>query len=157
MFTSDLTVVLVPPIGRNFEVGVEAADVVGATIKINENLGELDLGKIDEEYIMGPDMNAILAKTVLDGDQMESIRDKSLYLIHTVIYSERFELKGNRRQEVYYISLNNNRFLTFEEIIHLICMALCSAIFVGLVHILTYFVLLWCPLIYLICSIFHIC
>lgn len=85
---------------RNFEVGVEAADVVGATIKINENLGELDLGKIDEEYIMGPDMNAILAKTVLDGDQMESIRDKSLYLIHTVIYSERFELKGNRRQEI---------------------------------------------------------
>ena len=65
-----------------------------------EDLGFLDLGRIDQDYIKDPDLREILANTKLDINKAEVFEDKKLRLITSVIYSERFEIKGNRESEV---------------------------------------------------------
>ena len=82
------------------EAGLEAAKYAGAKIKIIDNLGKLVLGKIDQEYIDDPDIREILANTILDVNKMKPLKAEKLRLIIAVIYSERFELKGNRAFEV---------------------------------------------------------
>ena len=73
---------------------------MGTTIAINQELGKLDLGKIDQEYVTDPDLRDILAETELDANKMREYEGQKLGLITSVIYSERFELKGNRKMEV---------------------------------------------------------
>ncbi|CAH3174123.1 unnamed protein product, partial [Porites lobata] len=76
------------------EVGIKAANCASASIKISEDLGFLDLGRIDQDYIKDPDLREILADTKLDINKAEVFEDKKLRLITSVIYSERFEIKG---------------------------------------------------------------
>ena len=73
---------------------------MGTTIAINQELGKLDLGKIDQEHVTDPDLRDILAETELDANKMREYEGQKLGLITSVIYSERFELKGNRKMEV---------------------------------------------------------
>ena len=60
------------------------------------------LGRIDQEYIRDPDLREILAKTDLDNEKTGVFEDQQLSLIISVIFSERFEVKGNRRNKVFY-------------------------------------------------------
>lgn len=69
-------------------------------LKISYDLGELELGELDEEYFIDPDLDSILQETVLDTKMMKRFENEELRLIYSVIYSERFELKGKRQSEV---------------------------------------------------------
>lgn len=82
------------------EVGLKAADMVEGNLKISYDLGELELGKLDKEYFNDPDVDSILQETELDTGKMKRFENEKLYLIYSVIYSERFELKGKRQCEV---------------------------------------------------------
>ncbi|CAH3194976.1 unnamed protein product, partial [Porites evermanni] len=83
----------------SFAVGVQAANIANIQIKINEDLGSLELGGIDQEYILDPDLRDVLAKTELDINKIEVFEDQQLRLITSVIYSQRFAVKGNRKNE----------------------------------------------------------
>ncbi len=74
--------------------------MVEGKLKISYDLGELELGKLDEEYFNDPDMDSILQETELDAKKMTRFENEELRLIYSVIYSERFELKGKRQCEV---------------------------------------------------------
>lgn len=69
-------------------------------LKISYDLGELELGELDEEYFIDPDLDSILQETVVDTKMMKRFENEELRLIYSVIYSERFELKGKRQSEV---------------------------------------------------------
>ncbi|KAL9982634.1 hypothetical protein ACROYT_G004703 [Oculina patagonica] len=89
-------------IGASSHVSVklEAAKTVKVNVKVDDELGELELGKLDEEYLKDPDLREVLAKTALDANRMEGLEDQKLRLIYSVIYSERFLLKGKRQHEI---------------------------------------------------------
>ena len=86
-------------------VKLEAGKFVKVNIKIADDLGELELGKLDQEFFRDPDLREILAKTTLDVDRMKVLEDQKLRLIYSVIYSERFLLKGHRQHEVFIWSI----------------------------------------------------
>ena len=70
-------------------------------MKVTDDFGQLELGKLDEEYFKEPDLRDLLAKTVLDANTMEGLEDQKLRLIYSVIYSEKLLLKGRRKHEVF--------------------------------------------------------
>ena len=77
------------------------AGYAGEAIKLNEDKGVLALGNWDQKYIEDPDLRGILANTELDADKMKSFAEcDKLLLVTSVIYSEKFELKGERMQQV---------------------------------------------------------
>lgn len=88
------------PLFSRVEFGIKAANCASASIKISEDLGFLDLGRIDQDYINDPDLREILADTKLDLNKAEVFEDKKLRLITSVVYSERFEIKGKIKSEV---------------------------------------------------------
>ena len=59
------------------------------------------LGRIDQEYIRDPDLREILAKTDIDNEKAGVFEGQQLSLIISVIFSERFEVKGKRRNKVF--------------------------------------------------------
>ena len=69
-------------------------------LKISYDLGQLELGKLDREYFNHPDLKSILQGTELETEEMKEFENEKLHLIYSVIYSERFELKGKRHREV---------------------------------------------------------
>ena len=90
---------------RNYQLGLEAANYAITKIKMNQDLGDLELGKIDQEYVTVPDLRRMLADTELNSNMMKVFKGCKMRLITKVIYSERFEVKGKRKNEVLY---NNN-------------------------------------------------
>ena len=80
---------------------MEAGKCVKIKIKTADDLGELELGKLDQEYIKDPDLRELLHMTTLDGRKMESLEGQKLRLAYSVIYSEKFVLKGKRGHEVF--------------------------------------------------------
>ena len=76
-----------------------------AKIEISEELGVLELGKIDGEYIADPDLRRMLKDAELDSNLMKQFEGCKLRLITKVIYSERLEVKDNRKREVLYYNL----------------------------------------------------
>ena len=87
------------------ELGIEIGNFVDAMTEIREELGRLELGKIDEEYIGDLDLRRMLADAELDSNLMKALEGCKLRLITKVIYSERLEVKGNREREVLYYNL----------------------------------------------------
>ncbi len=85
----------------NVSVKLDAAKTVKVNVKVEDDLGELELGKLDQEYFKDPDLRELLAKTALDADRMKGLKDQKLYLIYSVFYSERLLLKGKRKHEVF--------------------------------------------------------
>ena len=83
------------------DVRLEAGKCVKIKIKTADDLGELELGKLDQEYIKDPDLRELLDMTTLDGRKMESLEGQKLRLAYSVIYSEKFVLKGKREHEVF--------------------------------------------------------
>lgn len=82
-------------------VEIEAGKYVKVNLEVTDDLGELELGKLDQERFKDPDLRDILAKTVLDANRMEGLEDQELRLIYSVIYSERLLLNGKRKHEVF--------------------------------------------------------
>ena len=69
-------------------------------LKISYELGELELGKLDQEYFIDPVLEDILKESELDAEKMKRYENEELHLIYSVIYSERFQLKGKREYKV---------------------------------------------------------
>ena len=76
-----------------------------AKIEISEERGVLELGKIDAEYITDRDLRRMLKDAELDSNLMKEFEGFNLRLITKVIYSERLQVKGNRKKEVLYYNL----------------------------------------------------
>ena len=70
------------------------------SLTIDDNLGDLQLGKVSQEYISDPDLRKILTSFDLDTNKMNHLQDQELLLVTSVVYSERFEVQGNRQQDV---------------------------------------------------------
>jgi len=79
---------------------------VKVNVKIADVLGELELGKLDQEYFKHPDLHELLEKTALDVNRMKSLEDQKLRLIYSVIYSEKFALRGRREHKVFVLVVN---------------------------------------------------
>ena len=73
----------------------EVGDCFQGSIRINDELGFLVLGKLDQEYICDADLREILANAELDRNKIPASKETQLRLITSVVYSERFEHKGN--------------------------------------------------------------
>ena len=94
-----LNVIILCFLFSTVEIETQAADCVNAGIRMENDLGFLHLGKIDQEYIQDPDLREILEKTVLDSNKTGVFED--LRLITSVIYSQCFVVKGKRKKEVF--------------------------------------------------------
>ena len=70
------------------------------TLTIDDNLGDLQLGKVSEEYISDSDLRKILTSFDLDTNKMSCLKDQELLLVTSVVYSERFKVQGNRKHLV---------------------------------------------------------
>ncbi|XP_027039730.1 uncharacterized protein LOC113668047 isoform X2 [Pocillopora damicornis] len=81
------------------DIGFITAMVEG-NVKIHYDMGELELGKLDQEYFKDPDLDYILQETELDKRKMARLEDEELHLIYSVIYSEKFHLGGKISQEI---------------------------------------------------------
>ena len=67
----------------------------------DDDKGVLELGILSQKYIDDPDLRGILANTGMDATKMKPFAEcDKLLLITSVIYSEKFELKGERKQQV---------------------------------------------------------
>lgn len=87
---------------RDNEFDIDVPGLGGGTIKLCENQGIVALGKLSQTYIDDPDLRGILANAELDANKMKTFQEcDKLLLITSVIYSEKFELKGKRMKEVY--------------------------------------------------------
>ncbi|XP_067035741.1 uncharacterized protein [Acropora muricata] len=87
------------PVNSDRSIDVNVSDVGEVKLTTADHLGVLLLGKIREEYITDLDLRGILSRTVLDADKMTPYQDQELFLITSVVYSEKFEVVGERRQE----------------------------------------------------------
>ena len=68
---------------------------------MDDEKGVLALGNLSHKYIDDPDLRGILANAELDASKMNSFAESDkLLLITSVIYSEKFELKGERMHQV---------------------------------------------------------
>ena len=82
------------------EVIVDVGETGEITLTIDDNLGDLQLGKVSQEYISDPDLRVILRSFELDTNKMSYLQGHELRLVTSVVYSERFEVQGNRKHEV---------------------------------------------------------
>ena len=69
-------------------------------LKFSDVLGDLELGKLTEEYYMDVDLRELLSRAVLDPDKMAPLEGQHLLLVTSVMYSTKFVLKGNRMHQV---------------------------------------------------------
>ena len=83
------------------------------TLKMHQDLGDLQLGILSQKYITDPDIRTLLANTNLDIQKMVSFEEHELLLITSVIYSEKFEVTGERKREV----LPSDFTVTFKSIL----------------------------------------
>ena len=83
------------------QIGVDISGEVEVTVKLPENLGNLELGKLSQKYITDPDIRSLLANAALDVKKIEPNEGDELHLITSVIYSEKFLLTGAGKQEVF--------------------------------------------------------
>lgn len=82
---------------------MDAAGFAGGTVRLRCNQGVLALGKLSQKYIDDPDLRGILANAELDANKMKSFAESDkLLVITSVIYSETFDLKGERMHQVKY-------------------------------------------------------
>ncbi|XP_068710956.1 uncharacterized protein [Montipora foliosa] len=87
------------PAASHKEVIVDVGETGEITLTNDDNFGDLQLGKVSEEYILDPDLRKILRSFELDTNKMSCLQDQELLLVTSVVYSERFEVQGNRKHE----------------------------------------------------------
>ncbi|XP_029199599.2 uncharacterized protein LOC114964436 isoform X3 [Acropora millepora] len=88
------------PVDRHKEFNFDIARVGKMKLSADDNLGDLLLGRVRQEYILDPDLREILSCAVLDADKMIAYQDHELLLMTSVVYSERFEVVDERKQKV---------------------------------------------------------
>ena len=89
---------------RNLGVGV--GGILEGTIRLSDDQGVLKLGKLSQKYIDDPDLRGLLAGIEMDHKMMRTFAEgDKLLLITSVVYSEKFELIGERKKEVMSILL----------------------------------------------------
>ena len=102
---------------RSDEFDATVAGLVGVTVRLSDNQGVLTLGNLSQKYIDDPDLRGILANAELDAHKMKAFAEcDKLLLITSVIYSEKFELNGERMHQVkrgFYLC--QKRFITSLE------------------------------------------
>ncbi|KAL9985265.1 hypothetical protein ACROYT_G007645 [Oculina patagonica] len=82
------------------ELGVEVSQQMEVTVKTHEDFRDVQLGKLYQSYITDPDIRGLLAeKASLDDKKMEPYEDDDLYLITSVIYSDKLEVTGDKMDE----------------------------------------------------------
>ena len=70
-------------------------------IRLSNDQGVLKLGKLSQKYIDDPDLRGLLEKAELNPKLMKNFAEgDKLLLITSVVYSEKFELTGQRKEEV---------------------------------------------------------
>ena len=89
---------------RKKKFGFDFRHFGGIKLIADDNLGDLLLGRIREEYILDPDLRGLLSIAVLDADKMIAYQDHELLLITSVVYSEKFEVVGERGRMVCTVS-----------------------------------------------------
>jgi len=94
------------PVNSHMEIDLVIADFGEIKVTADDNLGDLQLGRVRQEYILDPDLRGILSWAVLDADKMIVYKDRELFLMTSVIYSEKFEVVGKRMQEVCTLSFS---------------------------------------------------
>ncbi|XP_078342286.1 uncharacterized protein LOC144628101 isoform X1 [Oculina patagonica] len=87
-------------VSRNLDIAVQGLDQGELELKFSDVLGDLELGKLTEEYYLDPDLREILSDTVLDPSKMAHLEGHHLLLVTSVVYSAKFVLKGNRMHQV---------------------------------------------------------
>ena len=90
----------------HMEIDLVIADFGEIKLTADDNLGDLQLGRVRQEYILDPYLRGILSWAVLDADKMIFYKDRELFLMTSVIYSEKFEVVGKRMQEVCTLSFS---------------------------------------------------
>ena len=55
----------------------------------DRNPVELQLGRVGQKNILDPDLRGILSRVVLDANNMIPYQDQELFLITSVVYSEK--------------------------------------------------------------------
>ncbi|XP_067035744.1 uncharacterized protein [Acropora muricata] len=115
------------PVNSDRSIDVNVPDVGEVQLTAADHLRVLLLGKLREEYIKDPDLRGILSDTVLDAEKMTPYQDQELFLITSVVYSEKFEVVGERKQELevkarvqplewYLVNLISKLFFKFKEV-----------------------------------------
>ena len=87
-------------IDRNLDISLESLDAGGLELKLTDILGDLELGKLTEEYYVDVDLRELLSHAVLDPDKMTPLEGHHLRLVTAVMYSAKFFLRGNRKHQV---------------------------------------------------------
>lgn len=83
------------------ELRVEiSGHVAEGTFKSSDDQGVLKLGNLSQDYISDPDLRAVLANAELDANKMKDFENQELLLATSVIYSEKFVLRGKRKRQV---------------------------------------------------------
>ncbi|XP_067035701.1 uncharacterized protein [Acropora muricata] len=84
------------PVDSEIDIGVGVGAMADIKLIADDNLGDLLLGSVRQEYILDPDLRGLLSIAVLDADKMIAYQDHELLLITSVVYSEKFEVVGER-------------------------------------------------------------
>jgi len=84
------------PARRREEIGCNIAGGGEIHVNTDKNLGDLALGKLRQEYILDVELRGILRSAALDGEKMMPYKGQELFLITSAVYSEKFEVVGER-------------------------------------------------------------
>ena len=75
--------------------------ILEGNIRLSNDQGVLKLGKLSQKYVDDPDLRGLLEKAELSPKLMKNFAEgDKLLLITSVVYSEKFELTGQRKEEV---------------------------------------------------------
>ena len=77
-----------------------AGHITEGAYKSSDDQGVLKLGNLSQNYISDPDLRAVLANAELDAQKMKDFEDQELLLATSVIYSDKFVLRGKRKRQV---------------------------------------------------------
>ena len=86
---------------REQNLGVGVGGILEGTIRLSNDQGVLKLGKLSQKYIDDPDLRGLLEKAELSPKMMKNFAEgDKLLLITSVVYSEKFELTRQIKEEV---------------------------------------------------------
>ncbi|XP_066027210.1 uncharacterized protein [Pocillopora verrucosa] len=85
---------------REQSLGVGVGGILEGNIRLSNDQGVLKLGKLSQKYIDDPDLRGLLENAELSPKLMKNFAEgDKLLLITSVVYSEKFELTGQRKEE----------------------------------------------------------
>ena len=86
---------------REQNLGVGVGGILEGNIRLSNDQGVLKLGKLSQKYIDDPDLRGLLEKAELSPKLMKNFAEgDKLLLITSVVYSEKFELTRQIKEEV---------------------------------------------------------